>query len=161
MPVGTYADGVIDKVTKGGASGRNLQMRFTRIVYANGYTVAVDGANVQAKALGSPSGFQESAAFSSKGEDATADGSYFSQVGQPPPPPTLPPPPKSHIGLAIGLSTGITAVVIVMGILIGHHSGGGNSILFDTGWQFEMVLNSPVSVDASSVASAIASPSAR
>jgi hypothetical protein len=160
MPVGTYVEGVIDKVTKGGPAGPILQMRFTRIVYANGYTVVVDGASVQAKVLSAPSGFQE-AAFSSNGEDATVDGSYFSLVGQQPPPPTLPPLPKSHIGLAVGLSTGITAVVLVMGLLFRQAQGGGNSILFDTGWQFEMVLNSPVSVDASSVASAIASPSAR
>jgi hypothetical protein len=162
MPVGTYVEGVIDKVTKVGSAGPSLQMRFTRMVYADGYTVVVDGANTQAKAIGSPSDFQEGAAYSIKGEDDTVDGSYFSLVGQQPqPPPTLQPLPKPNIGLIAGVSVGVTALAVILGILVGRNHGRGNRILFDTGWQFEMVLNSPVSVDASSVAPAIASPAAR
>ncbi len=33
IPVGTYVEGVIDKVTRGGRSGPSLQMHFTRILY--------------------------------------------------------------------------------------------------------------------------------
>ena len=33
IPVGTYVEGVIDKVTKGGRSGPSLQMHFTRILF--------------------------------------------------------------------------------------------------------------------------------
>jgi hypothetical protein len=44
-------------------------------------------------------------------------------------------------------------------VLMARHGGGGTGVIFDTGWQFEMVLDSPLTVDAASVA-ASAPPSA-
>jgi hypothetical protein len=35
-----------------------------------------------------------------------------------------------------------------------HYHRGNSGVLFDTGWQFEMVLETPVTVDARSVAAA-------
>jgi hypothetical protein len=49
---------------------------------------------------------------------------------------------------------GTTVAAIVALVLLGHHQGGWNGVLFDTGWQFEMVLQSPLTVDAASVAAA-------
>jgi hypothetical protein len=44
IPVGTYVEGVLDKVTKGGRSGPSLKMHFTRLDYVNGYSVDIDDA---------------------------------------------------------------------------------------------------------------------
>ena len=63
IPAGAYVEGVIDRVTKRGRSGPSLRMHFTRVLYANGYSVAMDGANTQAKALNSGSSFPETNAL--------------------------------------------------------------------------------------------------
>jgi hypothetical protein len=54
------------------------------------------------------------------------------------------------------VAAGVTAAAIVTMILFGRGHGGGNGVLLDTGWQFEMVLQSPVSVNAASIAAAVA-----
>jgi hypothetical protein len=50
--------------------------------------------------------------------------------------------------------------VIIGVIFFGHHHGV-SGVLYDTGWQFDMVLNSPVSIDAASIATAIAPSNAQ
>jgi len=149
IPVGTYVEGVMNKLTKGGRSGPTMLMHFTRLLYANGYSVAVDGANMQAKALPPVPASPEVAAF------AGVSGPGFALA--PPQLPTLPPMPK--VGPSIGTVVGVSVAVTVVGtaalvILSRHH--GGSAVLFDTGWQFEMVLQSPLSVDAANVANAVA-----
>jgi len=155
IPVGTYVEGVIDKVRKGGRSGPSLQMHFTRILYANGYSVAVDGANMQANALSPKSSSPDLTAF------ARESGSNYALAAQQssglPPLPN----PGSHVGAIVGVTVGTAVAGIVVAVLLAHHQGGGSVVLFDTGWQFEMVLQSSLSVDAASVAAAAATPSAQ
>jgi hypothetical protein len=163
IPVGAYVEGVIDKVTKGGSSGRSLQMHFTRILYANGYSVTVDGANAVARALSPDSNSPEIATFSIA--DASLRGSTYAPAAQqlPGQPPMQPPtqPLGPHFGAAIAAGVAAMAAGIVVAVLLARHGGGGNGILFDTGWQFEMVLKSPVSVNAASIAGAVAPSGAR
>lgn len=186
IPVGTYVEGVIDKVTRGGRSGPSLQMHFTRILYPNGYGVAVDGTNAQANSRPPESDSTERTAFASEigsnskfalasftGESvsdsidartafASTPESNFAHTAQQPP--TLPPLPKvgPSIGTVAGISVGVTAAAIVALVLLGRHHGGTTAVLFDTGWQFELVLQSPLSVDAASVAAAtVGAPSAQ
>lgn len=155
IPVGTYVEGVIDKVKKGGRSGPSLQMHFTRLLYANGYSVAVDGANTQAEALLPKSSTPEPTAL------ASASGSNYALPAQQSPGSPALQPPASHMGAVVGLGVGGAAAVIVTTVLLARHQGGGSTVLFDTGWQFEMVLESPLSVDAASVAAAAATPGAQ
>ncbi|HUJ29648.1 MAG TPA: hypothetical protein VLY23_00075 [Candidatus Acidoferrum sp.] len=161
IPTGTYVEGVIDKLTRGGRSGPTLQMHFTRILYANGYSVAIEGSNSQAKivdpGINSPEPMVRPAAFES--ESGTNDGAHYVLAAQQQQPPPLQP-PASHIGLAVGLAVGAAAVGIVSVILLNRHYGAGSGVLFDTGWQFEIVLQSPLSVDAAKVAAAAASGAA-
>ena len=65
-------------------------------------------------------------------------------------------PPASHTGAIVGLGIGSAAATIAIGLLMHRHAGNGSGPLIDTGWQFEMVLESPLSVDAESVAAAAA-----
>jgi len=148
IPAGTYVEGAIDKVSKGGRSGPSVQMHFTQLLYANGYSVDIVGESVQAKALSPNSRSSEAAAL------AAHSGSGNSLAAQALlQPPTLQP-PASHIGTAIGLGVAAAAAGIAIPLILIHH-GGGTVVLFDAGWQFEMVLNNPLSVDAASVAAAV------
>ena len=142
---------MIDKVTKGGRSGPSLQMHFNSdVLYANGYTVDMEGASVQAKALSPKISSSETAGF------VTPSSSCNSLAAQASPEsPTLQP-PASHTGAVVGLAIGGAAATVAI-VLLGHYHRGSTGVLFDTGWQFEMVLESPLSVDAASVADAAAS----
>ena len=153
IPVGTYVEGAIDKVTTGGRSGPTLQMHFTRLTYANGYGVDIDGANVQAKALRPNSSSSESAGL------VAPSAPYNSLAAQASPFPTVQP-PASHTGAVVGLAIGGAAATVAI-VLLGHYHRGSTGVLFDTGWQFEMVLESPLSVDAASVAAAAAASPAQ
>ena len=156
IPVGTYMEGVIDKVTRGSSDISSLHIHFTRMVYANGYKVDIDGINTNAKAMrpefdrGSNS--LEPAAF------AGGDAPHLVLVAQQPPP--LPHPGPST-GTAIGIGVGFAAAGIIIAVLAVHHSRASNGVLFDTGTQFEMVLQSPLSLNAASVAAAVATPVAQ
>ena len=146
IPVGTYVEGVIDKVTKGGRSGASLQMHFTRLVYANGYSVNIDGENTQAKAPNPKSSSSQTSGLAIEGA------TYNSLAGEPSPqaaPAALPP---SHMGAIIGAGVGIAVAGTVTTILLARHRGSG--VLFDAGWQFEIILQSPVVVEAASVSAA-------
>jgi hypothetical protein len=157
IPVGSYVEGVIDKLTKGGRSGSSLLMHFTRLVYANGYTVAVEGSNTQAKALRPSSGSPELAALPSASAPNYA--LPAPQTSQLPTPPKVGP----SIGTVVGVAIGATAAGTIAIVLLNRRHYGSNGVLFDTGWQFEMVLQSPLSVDAASVAAAaaVAAPTAQ
>ena len=190
IPAGTYVEGVIDKVTRGGRSGPSLQMHFTRILFPNGYSVGVNGTNAQANSRTPDSNSAGRAAFASEDESGSGSqpsetrGSFGSENESGPnyagtefaseaesnsalaaqQPPTLPPlkPVGPNIGTVVGISLGATAAVVVTLVVLGRHHGGTTAVLFDTGWQFELVLQSPLSVDAASVAAAtVGAPSAQ
>jgi len=148
IPVGTYVQGAIDKVSKGGRSGPSVQMHFTQFLYANGYRVDIDGESVQARALSPNSRSSEASALAANGGLGNSLAAQALPVT-----PTLQP-PASHIGTAIGIGVAATAAGIAIPLILLHH-GGGTVVLFDTGWQFEMVLNNPLSVDAATVAAAV------
>ena len=71
IPAGTYVEGVIDKLVKHGRTGPTLQMHFTRILYSNGYSTAIDGANVMARLI-TPGDIEEGDAFAGKSGDGEA-----------------------------------------------------------------------------------------
>jgi hypothetical protein len=177
IPVGSYAEGVIEKLKR---RGPTVQLRFTRIVFPNGYTVAIEGTNVEAKASAASSSrcaVNENASLASAsrgvvvGEaslggfaDAPGHVPYaryadaFAGEGEPnaaPSPqqqqPPLPP-LHTHTGLIVGLAAGSAAVVVVIAIL-GHRSPYGG-VAFDVGWQFDMVLEQPAIVDLASAGAA-------
>jgi hypothetical protein len=169
IPPGTFVEGSLERVIKKDASGQPaLQVHFTRIVFANGYAVALDGAIVQAKASTPSNGPAEVSASTSQvvasNETGTGLGSAFGiEMGfqqQPPPTlPPLPPLPGPHYGPIIGVAAGSAAVAVLLAVF--GHRHRYDDALFDSGWQFEMVLQSPLLLDADKVAAAIAIPSAQ
>ena len=158
IPVGTYLDGVVEKLNRRAPS---VRMRFSELLFANGYTVPIAGEKSEEKA----GNYHRVSAASDLPEDIPADhGSWpyvdfaDDQEGPFPPPPTLPQ-PHSHIGLAIGVAVGSAAVAIVLWLLSHRYRGSGETVLFDAGWPCEIVLTQPASVDAATVATILAAPS--
>lgn len=154
IPAGTYVEGVLDKVIKRGPSGHaGLQMHFTRILFASGYNVPLDGATAEAKA-GSPGvNLPEASTPGSSGANGNVLG--FQQTPGPAPLPRLGP----SIGLVTAIGVGVVAATLVTAVLFGRHRGGDT--FFDAGSPFEMVLQGPLSLDADSVAAALAGPNAQ
>lgn len=149
IPAGTYVQGAITEIVKHSSNGPSVQMKFSSMVFPNGYTVALDGNNLQAKLTDSP------ADEANPGEVAAAPAGY-SLNGKAQPGPqqqTVTPPPMQgpNKGLIIGLAAGGAAAVVATAIVFGHRSGPAvrGDILFNTGWQFNMVLNSPLTLSAS------------
>jgi hypothetical protein len=174
IPAGTYVEGVIGKVDMRGASGPSLQMHFTRILFNNGYTVTVDATNSAALIVRPSGSLPGDPAFASEslpghtpypGESAPAYSNAHALAAQqgtglPPLPPLHNPGPS--IGVVTGITVGAAAAAIVALILLNRHGGAETSgIIFDTGWQFQMVLQSPLTLDETSVAAAVASSSAQ
>jgi hypothetical protein len=156
IPPGTYVEGALERVIKRDSTGHpGLQIHFSRIVFTNGYAVALDGAMAQARVGGSVTDSAEIPTAESQSETGggLGGGLGFQQPPGPTPPP-LPPLPGPRIGTVLGLTAGVAAVGIVSAILLHRHRG--EDVLFDSGWQFEMVLESPLSLDADRVAAALA-----
>lgn len=166
IPPGTFVEGSLERVTKKDASGQPaLQVHFTHIVFANGYAVELDGAMVQARAStpgnGSPENSASTGQIAVSNGTSTGPGNVFDggMSFQQQPPPTLPPLPGPHYGPIIGVAAG-SAAVAILAVVFGHRHRYDDA-LFDSGWQFEMVLQSPLLLDADKVAAAIAIPSAQ
>ena len=154
IPVGTYVEGTIDRVSKSARTGPSMRVHFTRLVFSSGYSVTVDASNTQAQLLKPES----PAPVYADGFVAGGITPHYVLAAQTTgEPPTLQPipQPQTHEGLFIGLGIGSAVATILAVVLAAHHNGGAyNGILFDTGWQFEMVLQSPVSVNSANVSAA-------
>lgn len=184
IPVGAYVQGVITQIVKRSRSGPSVQMQFSTLVYANGYTVTLSGNNLQANLtetrdsvpaaatgadtsmmgtgkyrLAAPStatNDQQTAEASSTDPNGYALAGHGARAAQTSPTLMPPPNPGPNKGAIIGLAVGGAAAVIVSAMVLGHQSGsaGHGEILFDTGWQFNMVLNHPLTVNAASTTTA-------
>jgi len=162
IPAGTYVEGVVDKVNAhpSGNNPSTVQLRFTRLLFANGYSVPLVATNTQAK-NGVPAVSTDLLADAREGAPYLAEG--FGDPGQyppPPPPPQLPPLPSNGPSTATIAAIGIgVAGIVVLAAAIGHHrTANADYVLFDTGWQFQMALQEPLRLDAAQVSAAAALP---
>jgi hypothetical protein len=159
IPVGSYVEGAIDKVTKSGRPAPTMEIHFTRILFPNGFSLPVDGANIQATVQNPVSNSPEVAGFSTPG--AGTDGAIYSLAAQQSPSPAPLPRVGPNPGVVAGVGVASLAAIFVGVALLGRHRGGGNGLLFAAGWQFEMVLKNPVSIAASNIAAAMPSSPAQ
>jgi type IV secretion system protein VirB10 len=141
IPAGVFVEGVIDKVNKKDPSGHpTVQFHFTRILFPNGSALPLDAASTEARAEIPSDSFGEAAPVRENGPSAAG---AFEFQQQPPP---LPPLPKPNYAPFIGAAVGGVAVAVIAGVLGSRHRNAG--YVYDVGWQFEMVLESPLTVDA-------------
>ncbi|HMG85422.1 MAG TPA: hypothetical protein VK574_06740 [Terracidiphilus sp.] len=162
IPAGTYVEGIVDKVNAHPRAGNSAtaQLRFTRLLFANGYSVPLVATNVQAKLSVPGAETQPTYLLADARDGAPYLGKAFVAEGQNPP--SLPPlPPLPSVGpspgtlAGIGIGTGVG--ILVLSLVIGHHHAGSTDfILFDAGWQFQMSLQENLTLDAAQTSAAAA-----
>ena len=160
IPAGTFVDGDVLQVTARLKAGQqpSFRVHFTRLVFSNGYSVVLNGENTQALVLP----LNSSAPTNEVAELAPLrlPGSRFAMgEGQQSQLPTLPRvgPNPAVVGGAIG--GGFAALVVLMLVLAHHSVSNTDFLLYDAGWQFQMILDSPLTLDEAQVSAAAATPS--
>jgi hypothetical protein len=153
IPAGTYVEGTLEKIKDAGSRVNPvLQVHFTRIIFANGYTVSLDAIITQAKADDPDARFTVASATD---EDMSPGATLaFQQLPSQTLPP-LPPLPKSHIGLAVGIAAGSAAAGIVAAILLSRRRGSTDYTIYDVGSQFDLVFQRAITLDGARVAAAV------
>jgi hypothetical protein len=164
IPAGTYVEGTVARIAPHTLQNKlpEVEIHFQRMLFANGYAVDVPANSQQARlevpATKAP--VQENA----RNENAVEDpppGS-FAFAGQQTTQPTLPPLNHPNVGLIAGLTMGAGAALGIGMLVWAHHRATHTDyVLFDTGWQFEMVLTRPLTLDAGRVGAAAATPRAQ
>ena len=163
IPAGTYVEGQVTSLTAQSKKTRQpvVEIHFTRLVYANGYTVPLNAASTQASreipGTASPVLRADSGGMAFGGPRAA----FFGGEGQfptQPPPPTLQPLPQvgPSKALVFGLVGGVTVALMTLGIVLKRNVRNADFVLFDAGWQFQMALATPLGVDSGQVAAAAA-----
>ena len=160
IPTGTFVEGTVTQVSAQPLKNQapTLRVHFTRLLFANGYSVALNGENTQSFLL--PDENRASTVEVAELTPIPPLGAHFAMgAGQQ----TLPPLPQvgPSKAVVIGSVTGaFAAFTIGMIALVHHRVNSYDFVVFDVGWQFQMVLDSPVVLDAAQVASAAVAPSA-
>jgi hypothetical protein len=160
IPAGTFVDGDVLQVSARPKAGQqpSFRVHFTRLVFSNGYSVALNGENTQALVL--PLNSSLPANEVAELAPLRLPGSRFAMgEGQQTQLPTLPRvgPNPAVVGGAIG--GGFAALVVLMLVLAHHSVSNTDFLLYDAGWQFQMILDSPLTLDATQVSAAAATPS--
>lgn len=160
IPAGTFVEGTITQVSAKPLRNQApaLRVHFTRLLFANGYSVALNGENTQSFLL--PGENSASTVEVAELTPMPFPGARFVMGADQP---TLPPLPQvgPSKAVVIGSATGgFAALMITMFALGRHHMNNYDFVVFDVGWQFQMVLDSPVVLDAAQVAAAAAAPGA-
>lgn len=167
IPAGTYVEGTITQLSPNTLKNKmpEVEVHFTRMVFANGYAVDLDANSTQAK-LEAPvtkRPVRESAYREPESSEAPAGSfSFAGQFPTQPPPPTLPPLNHPNMGAIIAAGLGGTAAFTVGMILLARHRATHTDyVLFDSGWQFQMVLTAPLSLPVAQVNAAASTPRAQ
>jgi len=154
IPAGAFVEGTV-KSLKGPnrhSMSPGIQMHFTRLVFAHGYSVPLDAINNDAL-LFAPELVPHAQDFLADARDgAPYFGEQFSRPGEtapePPPLPSNGPNPAVITGAVLGGA----ALVTIFAILAGRrHAAGVDTVLFQSGWQFQMTLQQPLTLDAAMV----------
>jgi len=159
IPAGTFVDGTVSEVMAHPKGGQPplFRVHFTGLVFSDGYSVALSGQNTQALLLP----YQSSAPTNEVAEltPIRFPGMQFAK-GQNPP--SLGPEPSGEAtaggnpAIIGGIVAGAAGALVIGTVLWAHHHSNKETdvVLFDAGWQFQMVLDSPVTLDAAQVAAA-------
>jgi hypothetical protein len=175
IPRGAYVEGAVTRVVRPGFSHRaKIQIRFTKIIFENGYQLPLPGATAEASNQTYGDAVREIVAGAANESDTPTTksaGSLSANTVAPfamlellafqfpvnPPPPTLPPQrplPGQSRAEAIGIAAGVAIAAIAI-IGFAHR---GRDIYLDYGWQLEMTLQSPIILNAAQANAAIPAP---
>lgn len=167
IPAGTYVEGTVTRLVPNTLKNKlpEVEIHFTRMVFTNGYAVDLDANSTQAR-LEEPvtkTPAQESArSETGSAEEPAGSFSFAGQFPTQPPPPTLPPLNHPNMGAIIAAGLGGTAAFTIGMILLARHRATHTDyVLFDSGWQFQMVLTAPLSLQVAQVNAAASTPRAQ
>lgn len=165
IPVGTYVQGIVNVVSPHSSHGRRpgVKIHFTALLFANGYSVPFEATNADAMMLDPYVGVEPIGEVADARDGAPYLGEGFAAtrpqtIPVDPVPPPLPQVGSSKaavIGASVGAMGGGTAIMLA---LAHHHANSMDFVLFDNGWQFSMVVDRPLTLDASQVAAATVLP---
>ena len=166
IPAGSFVEGQLKQsfdLDKRGKKTPNLQIHFTRLLLANGYSVPLDAINTTASAhnpVSATSPAQSLALFMPAVPAALfgilpAEG----QTTMPPNPGMPGPNPAIIIPAIVG---GFVALTVGL-YAFAHHNRSNyekntDIVLYDAGWQFQMSLSQNIVLDADQVAAAASVP---
>lgn len=167
IPAGTFVEGqLVSANAKSAAKTRygakaagssGLQIHFTKLVYANGYTVPLDAQNEDARVAAGASVSEVASADELQmpvAREHGPDGGAAFLEGQYPTLPPLPPlqrPGPNPVAITLGAIGGFVLLTIGAVLLAKHSAKGVDSVLYDAGWQFSMSLTSPLRLDVAQV----------
>ena len=162
IPAGSYVEGVVQQLTARTSDTHQPQVgiHFTRLVFANGYSVSLDASSAQAEDFAPRLGAPETELATLTPPAIGMGRGSMGMMGQTSP--TLPSVsmPGPNPAVVTGAMLGGAAALGILIFALAHHSQSKvDYVLFDAGWQFQMILQSPLVVDASQVAAAAAVPS--
>lgn len=199
IPAGSYVEGALEQVTPRakGTGQPAVKIHFTRLVYANGYSVELDAENSEARldapAAPSPASSAESASMDETAPEEASDPAVSRQMSwqangqqsasvqphlvrtaytlrgeqEPTPSPLSPlqPPPTPQVGppmgVVVGISLGVTAAILTGALVSAHHRiTHTDYVLFDSGWQFQIVLEAPLDINAAQAFAAVSASAA-
>jgi hypothetical protein len=152
IPTGTFAEGTVIRVTARslGNQAPTVRIHFTRLLFTNGYSVALNGENTQSFLL--PEEDKGSTVEVAELTPMNFPGAHFAMgEGQQT---TLPPLPQvgPSKAVVIGATTGGFAAFTIGMLLWAHHRANSyDFVVFDLGWQFQMMLDNPVVLDAAQI----------
>jgi len=153
IPAGTYVEGTVSAVTTRTPS---VQIDFTQLVFTNGYSAPLSAVSAQSKLL-MPATEPERVGEVAYAAAPIAGAGFGEGQEAPPPLPQVGPP----MGPIIAGVFGGVGVLVVLAVLTHRHHGSADYVLFDSGWQFDMVLNAPLTLESSRVGAAIAAAPAQ
>jgi type IV secretion system protein VirB10 len=162
IPAGSYVEGVVQQLTARASDTHQPQVgiHFTRLVFANGYSVSLDASSAQAEDIAPNLGTPATELATLTPPAIGMGRGSMGMMGQTSP--TLPTVsmPGPNPAVVTGAMLGGAAALGILIFALAHHSQSKvDYVLFDAGWQFQMILQSPLVVDASQVAAAAAVPS--
>lgn len=156
IPAGTYVEGIVNSVSVRDSKTHNpsVKIHFTALLFPNGYSVPLDAMNSDAMLIvpemNESRGLYEVA---DARDGAPAFGEGFGARGQNPP--TLPPLPSNgpSPGVLLGVTAGAGVGILALTLALAHHrAGSADFLLFDNGWQLQMVLQQPLTLDVAKIA---------
>jgi hypothetical protein len=166
IPVGTLVEGTIAAPEKGKkpANQPPVVVHFTKLIYANGYTVSLDATNTAGLTAPSrttpPTSVEVAQLDRPKLHGPAADPDPEPEPEPQTPTPTLPPLP--HVGPSVGevvaISVAPFAALIGTLVILKTHHAHSDYIVEDAGWQFQLTLQNPLAVDVARVNAAAATP---
>lgn len=158
IPAGAYVEGVVTALSVRDKQTHmpSVQIHFTQLLFANGYSVPLDAVNTEAIVIEPSLPFQPTYELADARDGAPYLGEGFASGGgqttpQLPPLPSVGPNPAVVTGAVLGGGVGILAIAL----FAAHHRGTPDYVVFDNGWQCQMVLSTPLTLDRSRIAATV------